>query len=63
MSHGYRQLAVYSKTEGIYGETRCSKKIKTLKLEIMNQKDHFLKGRIKSDWINERWIRWKNNII
>ena len=63
MSHGYRQLAVYIKTEGIYRKTRCSKKIETLKLEIMNQKDYFLKGRIKSYWINERWIRWKNNII
>ena len=54
MSHGYRQLAVYIKTEGIYRKTRCSKKIETLKLEIMNQKDYFLKGRIKSYWINER---------
>ena len=27
----------------------------------MNWKYHYLRGKIKNYWINERWIRWRNN--
>ena len=57
MSHGYRQLySLYQKTKGIYVD--ISKYVEARFDTSNNELDRPLpKGKIKNNWVNERWNR------